>query len=115
MAATMPIRPAAHAAYSRICRKRFGYRSPTNAVDTRSRDRLLELDAGVPDVVEAASRVFLQAPPQQPLNTRRRVRRQPSPVGLATDHRSQYVRHRGRVERMPSAQGLEPHAAVRPD
>ena len=52
---------------------------------------IVDLDPRVGDVVQAAVRIFLEAPPQQPANPRRRARRQRVPVRLAFENRGERV------------------------
>ncbi len=78
--------------------------------DLRLRQRVLDLDPRVGDVVEAARRVLLEAPAQKNPNPLRRFRRQLVPVGLRLEDGGQRVGDRVAAERLPAGQALEEHA-----
>ncbi len=75
----------------------------------------LQLDDCVGDVAQALLRVLSQASLEQRADWSGRVSRQRGPVGLALENVRDRVGDRGAVERAPSRQHLEQHAAERPD
>ncbi len=79
------------------------------------RQRLLERDPRVGDVVQAVSRIALQAAAQQPADRGRRVIRQGAEIDLGLEHPGQHVARRRAGEELAPGQHLEQHDTEAPD
>jgi hypothetical protein len=80
-----------------------------------ARDRLVDLQARVGDVVQPALPVPFEAAPQEPANARRRGRGQRAEIELALQHAREHARHRVALEEPAAGHHLVEHDAERPD
>jgi hypothetical protein len=81
----------------------------------RCRERLIEIEPRIGDVVQSSPDIFFQTTVQQPANCWRCRGRQCVPLGLAFEDSGDRVRHRVARERRMSSQQLVEHAAERSD
>jgi len=90
-------------------------RAGTRPAPTSPAKRFLNRDSCFTDVAQALLRVFSQASSGELLNSRRRRRRQSTPLRLLHDHGSQGVGNGLAAEGLPSRQHLEQNNSESPN